>query len=210
MRKTVCIVVALTSAVLMTSCNVLAFTIGEMGSIDDQMKQFEPNESFHLSDDFWEKNGLTEDIFDTAGGLEMAENRFNFTFRMEDLQEEYENADFQYKDDSTYIVVYKSRGMDIPYTTTHVLLLSANSLNPAEDGSGLCITGNDGELLYFMDAKHSQDIESGTAKTNGREIALRTDGTIYTPPSGVSWDELQSKNVTALFQSSYPFFCYVF
>ena len=206
MRKTI-IAAALASAVLAAPLAAAASDsggFGQLGDINDLAANFGKDEGFHLSEDFFDRNGW--DGFGDFGNLGDAERKFDYSFRIEELEEEYENADYKFKDDDTYVAVYKSRGMDVPYTTTHVYLKNSDALKLKTSGEGLIVTDAEGHEVYSLEMKKAKGILESAGKTTGKETALRSDGQFYTPDAGMTGAELKEKGVIALFKSSWPFF----
>lgn len=198
---------ALAAALAATALSAHAFEsggLGQMGDINDLAANFGKDEDFHLSDDFFERNGW--DGFGDFGNLGDAERKFDYSFKIEELAEEYENADYKFKDDDTYVAVYKSRGMEVPYTTTHVYLKNSDALKLKPSGEGIIVTDAEGKEIYSVEMKKAKGIMESSGKTTGKETALRSDGQFYTPDEGMTGKELKDAGVIALFKSSWPFF----
>ena len=202
MRKT--IFATATAVALAAAPATWATDLGQMGDINDLAQDFGWNDEYALSDDFFERNGW--DGFGDFGNLDDAERKFDYSFRIEELEEEYEGADYKFKDDSTYVVVYKSRGYDPPYTMTHVYLKETSALNLKPDGKGLVVNDLNGKQVYSLDVALADGIMKSAGRTTGMEVALRSDRQMYTPEKGMSMKELEDKGVIAVFKSYLPFF----
>lgn len=155
-------------------------------------------------------------------GLKITRNKTNimdnasFDDKVSKYREEYRVADEKYKSDTIFVTINKYSSGDEEVAISHVVVKDPSQIkeslamkvlgkglettsNLAKEEKGVLVTNgsyfskDDEEPVYagFI-VSNGEIVKEGTS--NGKEICLKSDGTLYTPESGIAVEEEIVKN----------------
>lgn len=167
-----------------------------------------------------------EETFSEEGTSSEEATSLSFADKVAAYTEEYANADYKHLSDTAYIAVTKNTDGSAVYYLTHIIISDSSQIHGAlsyDDWGGsrqlpTNLAAEKNAILVTNGSYFSYDtgnpvrageyiidgaiIQDGT--TNGYEVCLKSDGTLYTPAVGISASQLLEEGVIHIWGTADP------